>query len=38
VEKLKQRADAEDKKIAERRAEDAASDLAQAAFVRRKSE
>ncbi len=38
VEKLKQRADAEDKKLAERRAEDAASDLSQAAFMRRKSE
>jgi flagellar biosynthesis chaperone FliJ len=38
VEKLKQRSDAEDKKLAERRAEDAASDMAQAAFVRRKSE
>jgi flagellar biosynthesis chaperone FliJ len=38
VEKLKQRADAEEKKLAERRAENAASDLAQAAFVRSKSE
>ena len=38
VEKLKERADAEDERKAERRADESASDLAQAAFVRRRSE
>jgi hypothetical protein len=36
--KLKERADAEEARIADRRAEDAASDHAHAAFVRRRSE
>ncbi len=38
IEKLKQRADAEDRRKAERRADESASDLAQAAFARRRSE
>lgn len=38
VEKLKERADAEDERKAERRADESAADLAQAAFVRRRSE
>jgi flagellar biosynthesis chaperone FliJ len=38
IEKLKERADAEDTKRAERRAEDSAADLAQAAHFKRRSE
>lgn len=38
VEKLKERADAEDARKAERRADESAADLAQAAHFRRKSE
>jgi hypothetical protein len=38
VEKLKERAQAEDERKAERRADESAADLAQAAFVKRRSE
>jgi flagellar biosynthesis chaperone FliJ len=38
VEKLKERAEAEDDRQAERRADESASDLAQAAFAKRRSE
>ena len=38
VEKLKERAEAEEKRAAERKAESAAGDLAQAAYFKRKSE
>jgi flagellar biosynthesis chaperone FliJ len=38
VEKLKERSDAEDARIADRRADESAADLAQAAFMKRRSE
>jgi len=38
VEKLKERADAEDERKAERRADESAADLAQATFAKRRSE
>jgi flagellar biosynthesis chaperone FliJ len=38
VEKLKERAEAEDERKAERRADESAADLAQAAFAKRRSE
>jgi flagellar biosynthesis chaperone FliJ len=38
VEKLKERADAEDQRMAERRADESAADLAQATFAKRRSE